>query len=79
MEDGNDLEEKFEKVLFKLAEPEEEIGDEKTCEGNDFTYYDGDEYPWRGAVIAVGALAVIVLFGIVPWVVGAWNILAWIF
>lgn len=51
----------------------------KTYEGDDLTYYDGDGYPWRGALIAIVLSAAILFVGVIPWCLGAFQIITWIF
>jgi hypothetical protein len=53
-------------------------------EENEFIIFDEDEeedkgYPWKGAIIANGIGAIIIICFIIPWVIGWVKMLQWIF
>lgn len=52
-------------------------------EYEDTIIFDDDNYnggyPWKGAIIAFGGLAIAIFCIIIPWIVGWIKILTWIF
>lgn len=56
---------------------------EKNMEYEDTIIFDDDNYnggyPWKGAIIAFGGLAIAIFCIIIPWIVGWIKILTWIF